>query len=252
MDHYFHVWKDHCSLYILPNERLVDIQLFLDHEYITGSSYPQSFSIRLDADHTYRTLMATGQLSEYTREKVEEWYTIETKDKERDRRYQSGDILVASDNVNSQFTGYMGHAALVISQDQLIESPGIEPAIAKDSIDQFLAKHPIHAQYRPKDAKRGQKAAQFAIQYYQQFQENLKNGIQKPTFSFDLSQSLDEPWEHIYCSKLIWLAYHYGAGYTFENDDWWFAPEDLYNHLKNNESFIEIYKHPDVQFHINI
>ncbi len=168
----------------------------------------------------------------------------------RDRTFQAGDILVASDNVLQEMTGYMGHAALAISEDELIESPGGFPAIKQDSIQQFLEKHPEHAQFRPKNKEMGEKAAQNAIDYLQEYKENLNNGEQKPVFNFALS-NLSDPWQYVYCSKLIWLSYYHGAGYEFENDHLWFSPEDLYTILSEDENFKTVYEQENVSFKVD-
>ncbi|SER28160.1 hypothetical protein SAMN04487944_102209 [Gracilibacillus ureilyticus] len=169
----------------------------------------------------------------------------------RNQDYQPGDILVASDNIKQELSGYVGHTALVVDGQQLVEATGGHPAIVKDSIKQFKEKHPIHAQFRPKNKELGEKAAAFAKEYYSKYKENLSNDIKKPEFSFQLSQDLKDIWDYIYCSKLVWISYHYGANYTFENDYLWFSPEDLYNQLIENEKFELVYKHPEVKFIIN-
>ncbi|UOQ87328.1 hypothetical protein [Gracilibacillus salinarum] len=169
----------------------------------------------------------------------------------KDRTFEAGDILVASDNIKAELSGYMGHAAIVMNEKFLIEAPGGEPAIVKDSIQQFLVKHPLHAQFRPKQSKIAKNAADYAMNYLQDYHDNLKKGLLKPTFSFNLSQDLEDPWEEIYCSKLVWLCYHFGADYTFENDYLWFSPEDMYHQLLENDDFELIYQHQDIEFLID-
>lgn len=169
----------------------------------------------------------------------------------RDRDFRAGDILIASDNVGYIPKGYMGHSALVISENHLIESPGGHPAIRKDSIAQFIRLHPLHAQYRPKSAEMGEKAAQYARKYLEQYKQNLTKGEQKPIFSFSLGSSLEDPWTHIYCSKLIWLCYANGCDYKFKNDFLWFSPEDLEKNLSKSPDFERIYKHPKYGFKLN-
>ncbi len=181
----------------------------------------------------------------------EDYFLSDDRELDRDRDFRPGDILVASDNVKKELSGYMGHSALVVNEKEVVEAVGGHPAITKDPIKDFLRKHPIHAQFRPKNKEVGEKVTEFALQYYEKYQENLDQGIKKPIFSFQLSQNLDDLWEFTYCSKLIWLCYHYGAGYTFENDDLWFSPEDLYHNLIDNEAFELVYRHPDLQFLID-
>ncbi|MBP1935077.1 hypothetical protein [Ammoniphilus resinae] len=167
------------------------------------------------------------------------------------RDFRAGDILVASNNVDEKMTGYMGHSAIVVSPDQLIECPGGHPAMEQDTIQQFLEYHPHHAHYRPRLAEMGQRAAAFALNYLSQYRRNLKNGIEQPIFSFSLNVPLEDPWTAIYCSKLIWLSYFYGANYKFINDFLWFSPEDLHHNLKDNEHFELLYQHPEFGFLIN-
>lgn len=171
-------------------------------------------------------------------------------EQDRIRDFRAGDILVASDNENDEKTGYVGHSAIVISPYELIESPGGHPAIVKDGIRQYLESHRAHAQYRPKSPLMGENAAAFARSYLAQYRENLKNGIKLPKFSYSIEavQGLDDPWKLIYCSKLVWLCYHYGANYTFPNDFLWFSPQDLFEILKADPNFIEIYRSPHINF----
>ncbi len=94
----------------------------------------------------------------------------------------------------------------------------------------------------------GREAAGYALDYLAGYERNLQSGIEKPVFSFDLSSPLDDPWTKIYCSKLVWLCYHFGADYTFPNDHLWFSPEDLYRVLSQDPLFAEVYRHPEFQF----
>jgi hypothetical protein len=82
--------------------------------------------------------------------------------------------------------------------------------------------------------------------------KNKESGIGEPIFYFSLQTPLTDEWKYIYCSKLVWLSYHYGANYTFINDHLWFAPEDLYTQLSNSPDFDLIYKHPNYQFLIDM
>lgn len=171
-------------------------------------------------------------------------------EQERIREFRAGDILVASDNLEEEKTGYVGHSAIIINPNELIESPGGHPAIVQDGIRQFLEHHPAHAHYRPKSPELGKKAAAFAKTYLAKYKENLKTGIKSPKFSYSLEavQGLDDPWKWIYCSKLVWLCYHYGANYTFPNDFLWFSPRKLYEILRVDQNFIEMYRSPTINF----
>ncbi|MEW9668432.1 hypothetical protein [Ammoniphilus sp. 3BR4] len=187
---------------------------------------------------------------EHFRFKNDHYVEDHSNTQQRLRDFRAGDILVASDNENDDKTGYVGHSAIVINSHDLIESPGGHPAIRQESIQKFLKLHPAHAQYRPRSIELGEKAAAYARGYLAKYLENLKNGIQKPVFSYSYKAviGLDDPWGLIYCSKLVWLSYYYGADYKFKNDYLWFSPEDLYERLRKDENFIEIYRSPKLKF----
>ncbi|SET65023.1 hypothetical protein SAMN05216389_11875 [Oceanobacillus limi] len=178
-------------------------------------------------------------------------YQFMTSRDQQERDFLPGDILVASDNVVEFFTGYVGHSAIVVDGTNVIEARGGTPTIQKDSIQQFLEKHPHHAQFRPKSLEMGKAAAAYAENYLRDYQEKVSNGEDKPLFSMKLTQSLEDPWEYIYCSKLVWLSYYYGANYKLENDYLWISPEDLYTNLKENDAFINVYQHEEVEFKVN-
>ncbi|GAA4719479.1 hypothetical protein [Brevibacillus fulvus] len=206
-----------------------------------------------------RTLTVSAHLPGWERSPIVEQFTFLVKEQPANlptapipvREFKAGDILVASDNVNGLQPGYMGHSAIVINGTELIEAVGGQTAIRKDTIQQFVDQHKLHAHYRPKSAELGSKAAVYAGNYYSQYAENVSKGEQKPIFSFDLQSPLDDPWGEIYCSKLVWLAYHYGAGYTMKNDHLWFSPGDLDANLRHNPDFTEVYRHPEMKFVIN-
>ena len=165
--------------------------------------------------------------------------------------HQPGDVLVASDNVNEKLTGIFGHAAIVVGEDRLIETPGGEPAIVKDSISQFKRKHPKHAVFRPLSDQLAKDAAGYAENYYREYRKKWAAGDRRPVYSVTLTQDLTDPWEYIYCSKLVWLCYYYGAGYEIENDMLWLSPEDLYTQLSKSGDFQTIYENEGVNFIIN-
>jgi len=168
------------------------------------------------------------------------------------RNYKPGDILVGCDNVNGLPYGYMGHAAIAIDENYAIESTPMHPIVRKIPISEFNSYHPIHVQIRPRSAEMGKRAAQYAINYLNKFTNNYKNGVYKPTFYFTLESSLADAETYIYCSKLVWLSYYYGAGFEIENDHLWFAPEDLYSQLKDHSYFEIVYIHPDFHFKVDL
>jgi hypothetical protein len=166
--------------------------------------------------------------------------------------YKPGDILVGCDNINGLPVGYMGHAALVVDEEHIIEAVMTDPIVRKVPIENFKRNHPNHAHFRPTSEKVGNDVSQYAEKYLKTFQENKQNGIAQPIFYFTVKTPLDDEWTYIYCSKLVWLSYYYGANYSFHNDHLWFSPEDLYANMKDNPDFELIYIHPNYGFHIDI
>lgn len=170
----------------------------------------------------------------------------------REAQYKPGDILVSCDNVNGLPYGYMGHGAIVINEKEAIESVPLDPIVRKITIDSFKINHPIHAQFRPVSEGKGLKAAAYAINYLNVYQENKKKGIDKPKFKFTIKTPLHDEWTYIYCTKLIWLCYYYGAGIEFTNDHLWFSPEDVYANCMDHPEFELIYIHPDFEFFVDL
>lgn len=172
--------------------------------------------------------------------------------RETTRSFRSGDLLIGCDNTFGIPHGYLGHTAIVIDEDSLVEAVAFFPAIRVDTIDQFLKEHPNHAQYRSKNVSIGKAAADWALNYHKTYRENIKNGIYRPLFSAVASVPLEDPWGSVYCSKLLWLSYYYGANIAFENDFGIFAPEDFERCLANNPDFECVYKHPLYEFKIDL
>lgn len=168
------------------------------------------------------------------------------------RDFRCGDVLVACDNTFLIPHGYMGHVAIVVDKHSLVEAVADGFCIHHDSIQQFLDQHPNHTHYRPKDVKIGTSAGKWALDYFNKYKENVRRGIFQPIFSFHDTTPLDDPWHIIYCSKLVWLSYHYGANISFENDFGLFAPEDLERCLSGDDRFERLYKHPLYEFKIDL
>lgn len=162
--------------------------------------------------------------------------------------FQAGDILVGCSNVNGIPPGYMGHSAIVVDPYHIVEAVMTMPNIRKVPISIFQNDHAIYAHFRPKSAELGQNAALCALDYLQKYQANLQRGQRIPPFSFRTDIPLEDPWSCVYCSKLVWLCYHYGAQRTFYNDFWLFTPEDLYTNLSRHPEFDLLYMHPEFRF----
>lgn len=162
--------------------------------------------------------------------------------------FRPGDILVGCTNVNGFPPGYMGHSAIVVDPGHIVEAVVTWPTIRKVPISVFQHDHPIYVVIRPASSELGQKAALSALDYLQKYQENVQRGQNQPPFSFRPNIPLEDPWQGIYCSKLVWMSYFYGAGMRFTNDHGLFSPEDLYTGLSQDKNFIVLFKHPQFQF----
>jgi hypothetical protein len=161
---------------------------------------------------------------------------------------QPGDILTACDNELNVPAGYIGHAAIVAAPGYIVEAVVTFPYVQLATVDSFREAHPLHARYRPNDPAMGRAAADYAAAYYRTAQRNYSQGIIVPPFSFSQRIPLDDPWRSIYCSKLVWLSYRYGANYPFPNDHFVFSPEDLDTVLSRDANFHLVYKHPEFKF----
>jgi hypothetical protein len=167
------------------------------------------------------------------------------------RDFQPGDILVTSDNSVRLPRGYVGHAAIAVDPGHVVEATAKMPQIRITPLDLLLRLHPLHAQYRPKSAEMGRRAAYCALDYLAKYNRYLQQGKRQPVYSLLPSGSLEDPWGTIYCSKLVWLCYYYGAGYRFENDFLLFSPEDLATQLAKDSNFALIYMHPAFSFKLD-
>ncbi|GAA0309644.1 hypothetical protein GGQ92_001286 [Gracilibacillus halotolerans] len=242
-----HVWKDVHYIYVYPALPQNELRVLLNNKKVDLFTDSYCNVIPLDEEKDSNHLFIEVNSDQWIVRKDYRWKST----KVRDTDFQPGDILVASDNLNTKYSGYMGHSAIVVNNHEMVESPGGDISIIKAPIEKFIRHHPLYAHYRPVNRDLGERAAQYALQYYEQYEKNKQNGENKPIFSFKLSQSLDDPWEYVYCSKLVWLAYHHGADYSFKNDFLLFSPEDLFTNLKDNDDFEEIYRHEDVHFKLN-
>ncbi|MFY0546366.1 hypothetical protein [Brevibacillus sp. H7] len=167
------------------------------------------------------------------------------------RTFRPGDILVACDNVAELPSGYVGHSAIVVDSKQIVEALPQLPFVRKSNVSSFLEGHPLHVHYRPNEKKTGSHAAKWALKYVAGYDKNVRKGIKQPEFSFFSLSSLEDPWEAIYCSKLVWNSYYLGANYRFPNDYLWFSPEDLASRLEWDKQFTLLYKHPQFSFKLD-
>jgi hypothetical protein len=234
------------------------IEIFINGQYAGAFSFKSELTIRLPQSEQLSTIYLSGYASGVngTVHVQEEFTWRETLPDQNHNSYlgdyRAGDILVACDNVDGLPYGYMGHAAIVVDEKNIIEGVTSNPIIRKVPITQFIDHHPMYAHFRPKRRELGEQAGTYAEKYLAVFKENKKNGINRPLFFFTINTPLTDEWTYIYCSKLVWLSYHYGANYTFLNDHLWFSPEDLYTGLSNLDDFELMYKHPNYQFIIDL
>ncbi|MFD2638817.1 hypothetical protein [Piscibacillus salipiscarius] len=167
------------------------------------------------------------------------------------QNFLPGDILIASDNFGDfPPPGYMGHSALVLNNREIIEATTSMPQIRQSTIREFVDIHPKYMHLRCLDQNVANEAVAFAYEYLQMYHNNLQKGTDVPTFSLTPLVPLDDPYNSIYCSKLVWLCYYYGAGVDLNNDYFLFSPEDL-STLENSEYFNVIFKHPEFEFKLN-
>lgn len=166
-------------------------------------------------------------------------------------RLRPGDVLTACDNELNVPSGFLGHSAIAVDESHIIEAVMTFPYVQKVPVSSFAEHHPKCAVYRPIADWMGAGAAAFADWYWKVSNQAYSQGRKVPPFSFSPSVPLHDPWSAIYCSKLIWLAYYYGAGYPFYNDFFLFTPEDLDTVLGRDPNFTLLYKHPDFHFVIN-
>ncbi|MDQ0351449.1 hypothetical protein J2R98_001263 [Alkalibacillus filiformis] len=167
--------------------------------------------------------------------------------------FKPGDILVASDNFGDVFPpGYIGHSAIVIDEYRIAESVTSHPQVRKAPIDNFLSVHTQVMHARPKDPSVGMAAAEYAKEYVEAYDTNLKQGNSVPEFSFSTRVPLNDPNDAIYCSKLVWLSYYYGADVEFQNNFYLFAPVDLKANIEMDDRFDVMYQHPEFDFKINL
>lgn len=250
----FNVQKKSNVVKIVKKSKLpiINIYIFFDHYYVGCMS--QVSELKLDFPKwkpksliIYVDLYKNGQ---YIR--MSEKHPLYSYIMSRDQKYKPGDILVGCDNVNGLPYGYMGHAAIVVDSEHIVEATPLPPIIRKKLITSFKSNHPTHIQIRPRSSEMGEKAAKYALNYVARFNENKEKEKSNPMFYFTLQKPLTDEETYIYCSKLVWLSYYFGADYKIENDHLWFAPEDLSSSLMNNPDFEIVYKHSDFDFHINL
>ncbi|MCD8510515.1 MAG: hypothetical protein LRY73_12015 [Bacillus sp. (in: Bacteria)] len=164
---------------------------------------------------------------------------IEKRPSSTNLRYQTfktGDILVASDNKKGIPDGYMGHAAIMVDNERVLESDYQEDSIAINPISKFWKDHEWYALYRPVNEEMGRLAVQWGLSYHEQYQAKVKKGVHKPVFSF-LPSKLTDLWTTIYCTKLVWLCYYHGANYKFSHEGLWLSPYQLDSQLKKDKNF---------------
>ncbi len=166
-------------------------------------------------------------------------------------RLQPGDVLTACDNELNVPPGLMGHSAIAVSEQEIVEAVIMKPYIRTAPKEHFFKSHPRCAVYRPVDSRAGMSAAHFAHWYWQQSNHYDRMGVHVPPFSFSQKIPLSDPWTGVYCSKLVWLSYYYSVGFELKNDFGLFTPEDLDANLSRDARFILLYKHPEFVFLID-
>ncbi|WP_202079946.1 hypothetical protein [Caldalkalibacillus salinus] len=258
---YFSVFDGQDRIMLRVNQPLahMHIHIYLDNQYLTTVVNRQTFILnKRHFPKGSHFLMLSGEVHDYGRSQyVQERYVIRvtshTRPSELGRQdFRAGDILVASDNASGIPSGYIGHSALVINQERILESVSRTESISIDPVSTFFDGRERYAHFRPVDPEMGEQAVQWGLEYHKAYQENLEKGINKPKFSFTPSKDMTETWDTIYCSKLIWLCYYYGADYEFEVKGLWFSPQNLDDELSRDPNFETIHKHPEHSFYIEL
>ena len=119
---------------------------------------------------------------------------------------EKGDILITN---GTSALGLTGHAGIATGSDTILHSPGKDdkPVIKNDTREKFYDRYITRAPhnswikiYRPKNSQYGREAANWAFSKY------YGNNSVRYEINTDLTG-----FDTIYCSKLIWQAYRYGA-----------------------------------------
>jgi hypothetical protein len=232
--------------------KLTSLSISIDNQFIGTISFIDTLVVSIQDWIPRNLLIQADILVNGYLYRIYESHKLTTKQlTHREHNYQAGDILVACDNMTGLPYGYMGHTAIVVDNESIVESVITEPIIRNIPIESFTKDHPIHAHFRPKAMEMGENAAKYALSYLEKFEENKKSGMPNPVFKFALNTPLNDESTYIYCSKLVYLSYFYGAHYEFINDYLWFSPEDLYSNLNNNPDFELIYINPKFTFYID-
>ncbi len=162
--------------------------------------------------------------------------------------FQSGDILVACDNVLYVPSGYVGHSSIAVDDAHMVEAVLTFPYIRLAPINQFFSEHRKMAVFRARSRRAGEAASAYARTYCAQATRNYEQGMFVPPFSFTPSVPLSDPWSSVYCSKLVWLSYYYGAGIPLPNDFFLFTPEDIAAAAETGTELDIVYMHTEFQF----
>ncbi|NIK11453.1 hypothetical protein [Alkalibacillus almallahensis] len=227
----------------LDGELLNEAELYLNNQYMTTVNPQNTRDPSSIHDLTIVTKAKDGSRQTLS-------LPVTTR---RPNDFRPGDILVASDNFGDVYPpGYIGHSAIVVDDRHIIESVTSHPQVRKSPANNFLSVHTQVMHARPKDPEVGEAAAAYAKEYLNAYTTNLNNGESVPEFSFTTQVPLNDPNEAIYCSKLVWLSYYYGADIEFDNNFFLFAPVDLEANLEDDDRFEVLYKHPDFDFKINL
>ncbi|MFA9556950.1 hypothetical protein ACERII_06590 [Evansella sp. AB-rgal1] len=256
----FHVFYNQ-QIFIQPSTTVpfMFIHVYIDEQLVRTYKHNQDISIPIhNIPSGTHTLSVSGEYVLYNqpyKANATYQFTINQRretEKRQNSDYQAGDILVASDNKFGIPNGYMGHAVLIIDEDFMLESNNITKySMKKIRIKSFFDEHQWYAHYRPIDPTIGKDAVRWGLDYCNKYEDSLKKGNNRPKFSF-IPSDLKSLWDRIYCSKLIWSCYYYGAEYEFANSGLWFTPQNLDEELRSDENFNLIYKHPRHSFKIKI
>ena len=257
---YFKVYEteDYIQIVALQNHGFTYLHVYIDDQYVFTYRDCQEVNIPKRCIPKGAHFLHLNGILSFENMPFFQSYMIEIEKRtdqfvtKRSQDFQPGDILIACDNVMSVPTGYVGHSALVIDREDILESVMRFPSISIDTIDSFFKDHTLYAHYRPKNPEHGKAAVEWGLDYYRKYIKNVNKEIYKPKFTFVPSIRPKDIWDTIYCSKLIWFCYYYGANYEIKYRGPWISPRNLDEVLTKDPNFKLIYKHPDFSFKINV
>jgi uncharacterized protein YycO len=125
-------------------------------------------------------------------------------------QYKEGDVLTTS---STSFHGLTGHSGIVARSADgnlyVVDIPGYHTHIEKLTISTWNAKYPKTEVTRYKDATIAKKAGKKALDFVRYY--GGMNGFSAEYSIFSWGALTRTNKDEMYCSKLVWQSYYYGA-----------------------------------------